>query len=104
MDFMSGLPTDAAVFNVILLTKVAEYDAGLFRHPESLKHWNVYEETVEALQQCKMMNGPEFRPCSYLNWCKKRIIEIKYTQPGKTWRRTIYEQRFVRYILDARLL
>jgi transposase InsO family protein len=52
----------------------------------------------------KKLRGPEFISKTFMNWCKKNFVEIKYTQPGKPMQNG-YIERFNRFfredVLDA---
>ena len=85
MDFMSDLLTDGRkvrVFNVLddCNRKAIAIEAGL-RYPT-----RAVMETLENLKQeigtpkyIRSDNGSEFISKTFVNWCEKNFIEIKYT-------------------------
>ncbi|MHC5354584.1 transposase [Myroides sp. LJL115] len=89
MDFMSDLLTDgrkARVFNALddCNREAIAIEAGLSYSARAVI------ETLANLKQeigtpkyIRCDNGPEFISKTFVNWCKKNFIEIKYTQPGK---------------------
>jgi putative transposase len=110
MDFMSDVLTDGRkvrLFNVIddcnreALTVDAGHSYPARAVVEQLR--NLKEEV--GLPKCiRCDNGPEFISHTFVNWCEKNFIEIKYTQPGKPMQNG-YIERFNRSvredILDA---
>ena len=59
-------------------------------------------ETLENIKEelgtpkyIRCHNGPEFISKTFMNWCEKNAIEIKYTQPGKPMQNG-YVERFNR--------
>ena len=110
MDFMSDALTDGRkvrVFNVIddCNREALAIEAGL-SYParavvETLEH---LKQEVGTPKYVRCDNGPEFISKTFMNWCKKNFIEIKYTQPGKPMQNG-YIERFNRFfredILDA---
>jgi putative transposase len=110
MDFMSDVLTDGRkvrVFNVIddCNREAVAINAGLSYPARAVV------ETLEQLKEeigtpkyVRCDNGPEFISKTFMNWCEKNFIEIKYTQPGKPMQNG-YIERFNRFfredILDA---
>jgi len=110
MDFMSDALTDGRklrVFNIIddCNREALAIEAGLSYPARAVV------ETLERLKEevgtpkfVRCDNGPEFISKTFMNWCKKNFIEIKYTQPGKPMQNG-YIERFNRFfredILDA---
>ncbi|MCL5130342.1 DDE-type integrase/transposase/recombinase [Algibacter sp. L4_22] len=63
-------------------------------------------ETLEYLKEeigtpkyVRCDNGPEFISKTFMNWCKKNFIKIKYTQPGKPMLNG-YIKRFNRFFRE----
>ena len=89
VDFMSDALSDGrkvCVFNVIddCNREALLIDAGLYypkRAPvETLEQ---LKEEIGTLKYVSCDNGPEFISKTFMNWCKKNFLEIKYAQPGK---------------------
>ncbi|WP_240531761.1 IS3 family transposase, partial [Maribacter sp. 4G9] len=110
MDFMSDALIDGRklrVFNVIddCNREAIAINAGL-SYParavvETLEN---LKEEIGTPKYVRCDNGPEFISRTFMNWCTKNHIEIKYTQPGKPMQNG-YIERFNRFfredILDA---
>lgn len=85
MDFMSDVLTDGRkvrVFNVIddCNREAVAIDVGL-SYParavvETLEN---LKEEIGTPKYVRCDNGPEFVSKTFMNWCKKNFIEIKYT-------------------------
>ena len=110
MDFMSDTLTDGRkvrIFNVIddCNREALAIDPGLSYPARAVV------ETLEQLKEeigtpkyIRCDNGPEFISKTFMSWCEKQHIEIKYTQPGKPMQNG-YIERFNRFyredVLDA---
>ncbi|MBW3517895.1 integrase core domain-containing protein [Flavobacterium sp. NKUCC04_CG] len=105
MDFMSDALTDGRkvrVFNVI---------ADCNREAVAINVRHSYPacaviETLENLKEeigvpkfIRCDNGPEFISKTFMEWCGKNSIEIKYTQPGKPMQNG-YIERFNRFFRE----
>ncbi len=110
MDFMSDALVDGRklrTFNVIddCNREVLAIDIGLSyparRVVETLEQ---LEEEVGLPQAIRCDNGPEFISKTLQQWCEKKRVELRYTQPGKPMQNG-YIERFNRYyredVLDA---
>ena len=80
-----------------------DIQAGL-RYParaviETLEH---LREEIGTPWYVRCDNGPEFISKTFMNWCKKNFIEIKYTQPGKPMENGCIE-RFNRFFREDML-
>lgn len=110
VDFMSDVLTDGRkvrVFNVIddSNREALTIDAGLnYPARQVVETLEQLEEEIGLPQSIRCDNGPEFISKTFINWCEKKYIEIKYTQPGKPMQNG-YVERFNRFyredILDA---
>src|SRR5699024_5617799 len=110
MDFMSDVLTDGRkvrVFNVIddCNREAVAIDVRL-TYParmvvETLMH---LKEEIGLPKSIRCYNGPEFISKTFMNWCERNFITIKYTQPGRPMQNG-YIERFNRFyredILDA---
>lgn len=110
MDFMSDVLIDGRkvrVFNVIndCNREAVAIDVRL-TYParmmvKTLMH---LKEEIELPKYIRCDNGPEFTSKTFMKWCEKNFITIKYTQPGKPMQNG-YIERFNRFyredILDA---
>ncbi len=110
MDFMSDTLTDGRklrVFNVMddCNREAIAIDAGLSYPARAVVGTleNLKEE-IGTPKYIRCDNGPEFTSRTFMDWCTKNYIEIKYTQPGKPMQNG-YIERFNRFyredILDA---
>lgn len=113
MDFMSDSLTSGRKLRIL---KVVDDCTR-----ESLAVWCDYsipgEKVVEVLEdiigqrgkpnQIRVDNGPEFTSKSFMSWCNKQSIIIKYTQPGRPMQNAYIERLNRSYredVLDAYLL
>lgn len=97
MDFMSDLLTDGRKVRVFNVIDDCNREAALSFPARAVI------ETLENLKQeigtpkyIRCDNGPEFISKTFVNWCEKNFIEIKYTQPGKPTQNG-YIERFNRF-------
>lgn len=110
MDFMSDVLTDGRkvrIFNVIddCNREALAIDAGLnYPARQVVETLEQLEEKNGLPQFIRCDNGPEFISKIFMDWCERKHIEIKYTQPGKLMQNG-YVERFNRFyredILDA---
>lgn len=102
MDFMSDLLTDGRKVRVFNVIDDCNREAVAIEAALSFPARAVIE-TLENLKQeigtpkyIRCDNGPEFISKTFVNWCEKNFIEIKYTQPGKPTQNG-YIERFNRF-------
>jgi putative transposase len=110
MDFMSDALTDGRkvrIFNAIddCNREALAVQVGLsFPARAVVETLNNLKEEIGTPTYIRCDNGPEFISKTFINWCEKNHIEIKYTQPGKPMQNG-YIERFNRFyredILDA---
>lgn len=110
IDFMSDALTDGRKIRVLNIIDECNREAlkiaiGL-NYPARLvvETLEQLEEEIGIPKAIRCDNGPEFIAKIFSNWCKKKSIEIKYTQPGKPMQNGFIERfnRFYREdILDA---
>ena len=114
MDFMSDALTSGRRLRIL---KVMDDCTR-----ESLAVWCDYSITAEKVTQIlqevirerkakplqvRVDNGPEFTSHTFVNWCKKESIIIKYIQPGRPMQNGYIERLNRSYredVLDAYLL
>jgi len=110
MDFMSDTLTDGRKLRVLNIIDDCNREAlavqsGLSYPARALvETLNNLKEEVGVPKYIRCDNGPEFISKTFVNWCEKNYIEIKYIQPGKPMQNG-YIERFNRFyredILDA---
>ena len=102
MDFMSDTLTDGRKVRILNVIDDCNRE-GLVTQARLSYPAKALTETLENLTQeigtpkfIRCDNGPEFLSKTFINWCKKHCIEIKYIQPGKPMQNA-YVERFNRF-------
>ncbi|WP_255462699.1 IS3 family transposase [Galbibacter sp. BG1] len=89
MDFMSDVLSDGRKVRILNIMddcnrEVLAVDPGLnYPARKLVETLEQLEEEVGLPQTVRCDNGPEFISKTFGEWCDKKRIEIRYTQPGK---------------------
>lgn len=110
MDFMSDTLSDGRrvrILNIIddCNREVLAIDPGLnYPARKVVDTLEQLEEEIGLPQTIRCDNGPEFISKTLSQWCKRKRVELRYTQPGKPMQNGYIERlnRFYREdVLDA---
>ena len=110
MDFMSDTLSDGRrvrILNIIddCNREVLAIDPGLnYPARKVVETLEQLEEEIGLPQTVRCDNGPEFISKTLSQWCKRKRVELRYTQPGKPMQNGYIERlnRFYREdVLDA---
>lgn len=97
MDFMSDLLTDGRKVRVFNVIDDCNREAALsFPARAVIEKLENLKQEIGTPKYIRCDNGPEFISKTFVNWCEKNFIEIKYTQPGKPTQNG-YIERFNRF-------
>ena len=110
MDFMADVPSDirkVRVFNVMddSNREALAMDIGLnYPAKKVVETLCPLEEEIGLPKTIRCNNGPEFISKTLTDWCKRKRVELRFIQPGKSMQ-NVYMERLNRFyredVLDA---